>query len=103
MYSQDVFQLIVSYFEDLADHRSYIKRASILETVSKVRSCVNMLDLECDGMIVEMFEHFLRSVRCVTTLTSILHLILCHANRHAVEMLKPLLATVKKHIEVQSL
>ncbi|GJU91203.1 retrovirus-related pol polyprotein from transposon TNT 1-94 [Tanacetum coccineum] len=58
-------KLIVSSFEDLADQssRSYIRRASILETVSKVRSCVIMLDLECDEMIVEMFEHFLRSVR----------------------------------------
>lgn len=67
MYAQEVFQLIVSSFEDLADQssRSYDKRASILETVSKVRSCVIMLDLECDGLIVEMFEHFLRSVRCV--------------------------------------
>ncbi|GJR75952.1 armadillo-type fold protein [Tanacetum coccineum] len=62
---RDVFQLIVSSFEDLADQssRSYIRRASILETVSKVRSCVIMLDLECDEMIVEMFEHFLRSLR----------------------------------------
>ncbi|GJW21341.1 reverse transcriptase domain-containing protein, partial [Tanacetum coccineum] len=52
---RDVFQLIVSSFEDLADQssRSYIRRASILETVSKVRSCVIMLDLECDRMIEE--------------------------------------------------
>ncbi|GJW26274.1 armadillo-type fold protein [Tanacetum coccineum] len=44
---RDVFQLIVSSFEDLADQssRSYIRRASILETVSKVRSCVIMLDV----------------------------------------------------------
>ncbi|GJZ76941.1 putative reverse transcriptase domain-containing protein [Tanacetum coccineum] len=62
---RDVFQLIVSSFEDLANQssRSYIRRASILETVSKVRSCVIMFDLECDEMIVEMFEHFLRSTR----------------------------------------
>ncbi|KVH89310.1 hypothetical protein Ccrd_008702, partial [Cynara cardunculus var. scolymus] len=39
-----------------------MRRASILETVSKVRSCVIMLDLECDGLIVEMFEHFPKSV-----------------------------------------
>lgn len=65
---QDVFQLIVSAFEDLSDRdsRSYEKRASILETVAKVRSCVVMLDLECDGLIVEMFQHFLNSVRYST-------------------------------------
>ena len=62
---QEVFQLIVSSFADLYDmsSRSYDKRASILETVAKIRSCVVMLDLECDGLIIEMFKHFLRSIR----------------------------------------
>nr|GEV03547.1 armadillo-type fold [Tanacetum cinerariifolium] len=59
------FQLIVSSFADLADRSSlsYIKRTLILEAVCKVRSSVIMLDLECDALIVEMFEHFLRSIR----------------------------------------
>lgn len=62
---QDVFQLIVSSFENLADQssRSYGKRAAILETVAKVRSCVVMLDLECDALILEMFQHFLKAIR----------------------------------------
>ena len=62
---QEVFHLIVSSFENLSDKssRSYAKRASILETVAKVRSCVVMLDLECDGLIIEMFQHFLKTVR----------------------------------------
>ena len=63
--TQEVFQLIVSSFENLSDKssRSYAKRTSILETVAKVRSCVVMLDLECDGLILEMFEHFLAAIR----------------------------------------
>lgn len=62
---QDVFHLIVSSFENLCDKssRSYTKRTSILETVAKVRSCVVMLDLECDALILEMFQHFLKSIR----------------------------------------
>lgn len=62
---QDVFQLIVSSFDNLSDKssRSYKKRATILETVAKVRSCVIMLDLELDQMIIEMFQHFLKSIR----------------------------------------
>ena len=65
---QEVFHLIVSSFEDLSDKssRSYAKRASILETVAKVRSCVVMLDLECDGLIIEMFQHFLKTIRYCT-------------------------------------
>ncbi|GKB48042.1 TRAF-type zinc finger domain-containing protein 1-like protein [Tanacetum coccineum] len=104
---RDVFQLIVSSFEDLADQssRSYIRRASILETVSKVRSCVIMLDLECDEMIVEMFEHFLRSVRdyhrgvIYSSMENIMILVLEESEDISVEILKPLLATVKKHNE----
>lgn len=62
---QEVFQLIVSSFENLSDKssRSYAKRTSILETVAKVRSCVVMLDLECDALIIEMFQHFLEAIR----------------------------------------
>ncbi|GAB2276360.1 hypothetical protein Dimus_011090 [Dionaea muscipula] len=62
---KDVFKLIVSSFERLYDKssRSYNKRASILETVSKVRSCVLMLDLECDDLILEMFDHFFTTIR----------------------------------------
>lgn len=65
LYVQEVFQLIVSSFENLSDNesRSYAKRTSILQTVAKVRSCVVMLDLECDALIVEMFQHFLNSIR----------------------------------------
>ncbi|KAL5558219.1 hypothetical protein UlMin_034430 [Ulmus minor] len=62
---KEVFNIIVSSFENLSDNasRSYPKRTSILETVAKVRSCVVMLDLECDYLILEMFQHFLQSIR----------------------------------------
>lgn len=57
--------MIVDAFEGLDDmsSRSFQKRVSILETVAKVRSCVVMLDLECDASILEMFRHFLRTIR----------------------------------------
>ncbi|KAK1419240.1 hypothetical protein QVD17_28403 [Tagetes erecta] len=101
---KDVFQLIVSSFEGLADQysRSYIKRVSILETVSKVRSSVIMLDLECDALIVEMFEHFLKSVRdyhldaIFSSMENIMVLVLEESEDIPVGMLKPLLASVKK-------
>nr|GFA89011.1 sister chromatid cohesion protein PDS5-like isoform X1 [Tanacetum cinerariifolium] len=103
---EDVFQLIVSSFEDLADQssRAYIRRVLILETVSRVQSCVIMLDLECDGMIVEMFVHFLRSVRdyyrgvIFSSMENIMTLVLEESEDISVEMLKPLLA-IKKHNE----
>ncbi|ONM08907.1 hypothetical protein ZEAMMB73_Zm00001d033907 [Zea mays] len=38
------------------------RRTSILDTVTKVWSCVVMLDLECDDLINDMFHHFLVTV-----------------------------------------
>jgi sister-chromatid-cohesion protein PDS5 len=52
--------LIVSVFRGLNDINSpsFARRVNILETVAKVRSCVVMLDLECDELILEMFHTF---------------------------------------------
>ncbi|KAI3713639.1 hypothetical protein L1987_72222 [Smallanthus sonchifolius] len=102
-----VFQCIVSSLEDLSDEssRSYAKRVSILETVSKVRSCVIMLDLECDDLIVKLFEHFLNSVRdhhlgtVFSLMTNIMELVLEESEDISPEMLKPLLASIKNNSE----
>ncbi|KAH0462387.1 hypothetical protein IEQ34_009962 [Dendrobium chrysotoxum] len=62
---KEIFGLIVGAFKNLDEmsSRSFLKRVSILETVAKVRSCVLMLDLECDDLILEMFNHFLKTIR----------------------------------------
>ncbi|AQK43648.1 hypothetical protein ZEAMMB73_Zm00001d025386 [Zea mays] len=61
----DVFSLIVEAFKHLDDIESpfFGRRTSIFDTVAKVRSCVVMLDLECDDLINDMFHHFLRTVK----------------------------------------
>nr|GEW24788.1 sister chromatid cohesion protein PDS5-like isoform X1 [Tanacetum cinerariifolium] len=105
------FQLIVSSFADLADRSSlsYIKRSLILEAVCKVRSSVIMLDLECDALIVEMFEHFLRSIRdyhcghIFSNMQNIMVMVLEESDEISVELLKPLLASVKRHNAVRAL
>ncbi|KAM0847072.1 hypothetical protein ACQ4PT_055258 [Festuca glaucescens] len=55
---KNVFSVIVESFRTINDIESpsFGKRASILETVAKVRSCVLMLDLELDDLIREMFK-----------------------------------------------
>ncbi|TXG69783.1 hypothetical protein EZV62_004718 [Acer yangbiense] len=57
---KDVFQLIVSTFSGLKDTNgpSFGRRVVILETLAKYRSCVVMLDLECDDLVNEMFSTF---------------------------------------------
>ncbi|KAJ8560255.1 hypothetical protein K7X08_004313 [Anisodus acutangulus] len=104
---KDVFQLIVSSFENLNDQssRSYNKRVLILETVAKVRSCVVMLDLECDRLITEMFQHFLKAIRedhsenIFSSMATIMTLVLEESEEVSLELLAPLLASVKKDNE----
>ncbi|KAH6775849.1 binding protein [Perilla frutescens var. hirtella] len=62
---KDVFQLIVSTFSGLNDVNapSFGRRVVILETLARYRSCVVMLDLECDDLITEMFDTFFSVAR----------------------------------------
>ncbi|XP_073053728.1 sister chromatid cohesion protein PDS5 homolog C-like isoform X2 [Primulina eburnea] len=102
---KDVFHLIVSSFEDLSDtsSRSHHKRASILETVAKVRSCVIMLDLECDQMIVEMFQHFLKAIRVhhseiiFASMETVMTLVIEESEDISSDLLNPILDTLKRN------
>jgi sister chromatid cohesion protein PDS5 len=62
---QDIFYLIVGTFHGLNDinNQSFGRRVAILETVARYRACVMMLDLECDDLIMNMFQTFLEVVR----------------------------------------
>ncbi|XP_027333272.1 sister chromatid cohesion protein PDS5 homolog A-like isoform X2 [Abrus precatorius] len=62
---KDTFQLIVGTFSGLSDTNgpSFGRRVVILETLAKYRSCVVMLDLECDDLVNEMFSTFFAVVR----------------------------------------
>ncbi|XWS70491.1 hypothetical protein CRYUN_Cryun03dG0052600 [Craigia yunnanensis] len=104
---REVFQLIVSSFENLSDKSScsFVKRTAILETVAKVRSCVVMLDLECDALITEMFQHFLKAIRdyhaeaVFTSMVTIMTLVLEESEDISAELLSPLLASVRRDNE----
>ncbi|CAN8229748.1 unnamed protein product [Cochlearia groenlandica] len=105
---KEVFKLIVSSFEDLGDEssRSYAKRVSILETVAKVRSCVVMLDLECDALLIEMFHSLLKTIRdhhpgnVFSSMENIMTLVLEESEDIPPERLTPILHYVRKDIEV---
>lgn len=59
--------MIVGTFSGLSDTAgpSFGRRVVILETLAKYRSCVVMLDLECDDLVNEMFSTFFAVVRFV--------------------------------------
>ncbi|KAH9307102.1 hypothetical protein KI387_011506, partial [Taxus chinensis] len=58
---RDIFEHMVGSFQGLGNIASpyFGKRVKILETMAEVRSCVLMLDLDCDDLIFHMFEVFL--------------------------------------------
>jgi len=62
---QDIFCLIVGTFGGLNEINgpSFGRRVVILETLARYRSCVVMLDLECDDLVNELFRTFLNVVR----------------------------------------
>ncbi|KAJ4730460.1 Sister chromatid cohesion protein PDS5 [Rhynchospora pubera] len=57
---RDMFELIVGTFSGLNDSSSssFARRVAILETLARYRSCVVMLDLDCNDLINEMFHKF---------------------------------------------
>jgi hypothetical protein len=61
---KEIFQLIVAVFENLShvSSHNYMKAVSILDIVAKVKSCLVMLDLEYDALVVEMFQTFFKII-----------------------------------------
>ncbi|XP_058727060.1 sister chromatid cohesion protein PDS5 homolog C-like [Vicia villosa] len=105
---KEVFGLIVSSFEILYDKSSrwYEEKILILELVAKLRLCVLMLDLECDDLILEMFQHFLETIRehhpetVFSSMKSIMVLVLDESDDISLDLLSPIIDSVKKDNEV---
>ncbi|KAL9254883.1 Sister chromatid cohesion protein PDS5 homolog A-like protein [Drosera capensis] len=62
---KDIFTLVVGTFSGLSDTSgpSFGRRVIILQTLARYRSCVMMLDLECDDLVREMFRTCIGVVR----------------------------------------
>ncbi|XP_030969089.1 uncharacterized protein LOC115989526 isoform X3 [Quercus lobata] len=101
---KEIFQLTVAAFEKLShvSSRCYTKAVSILDTVAKVRSCLVMLDLECDALVVEMFQNFLKIIRSnhphavFSAMETIMTLVIDESEEISSDLLSPLLASVRK-------
>ncbi|OAP12779.1 hypothetical protein AXX17_AT1G72170 [Arabidopsis thaliana] len=64
-YLRDIFTLFIAEFSELSDTVSpyFSKRAKILETVSRLKFCLLMLDEDCQDLVHEMFNMFFSLVR----------------------------------------
>lgn len=99
-----VFEMIVETFQglDKISSRSFSKRVSVLETVAKVRLCVVMLDLECDELILKMFQHFLHTIRdehpdnVFSLMEMIMRVVIEESEEVQSDVIYCLLASVKK-------
>ena len=79
------------------------KEVSILDFVAKVRSCLVILDLECDALIVEMFQIFFKIIGSIYSLVvfSAMETIMSLDiyKEISLNLLNPLLASVRKEIQ----
>ncbi|XP_023744117.1 sister chromatid cohesion protein PDS5 homolog D [Lactuca sativa] len=101
---KDIFQLNVMAFGELSNvtGRNYYKAIHILQSVAKVKSCLLMLDLECDALILEMFEQFLSRIRTnhpqsvFSDMESIMTMVLEESDEIASQLLSLLISHVRK-------
>ena len=82
--------------------RSYNKVVSILDTIAKVKLCLVMLDLECDALVVEMFQSFLKIIRShhppavLSAIETIMNLVIDESEDISLDLLSSLFASVRK-------
>ncbi|KAJ0639303.1 putative sister chromatid cohesion protein Pds5 [Helianthus annuus] len=101
---KDIFQLIVLAFGQLSNvnGQSYHKAIHILESVAKVKSCLLILDLDCDALVLEMFERFLSEISVkhphsvFSDIEAIMTVIIEESDEIATELLSLLISHVKK-------
>ena len=106
----EIFQLTVVVFENLSHVSShfYSKVISILDIVAKIRSCLVMLDLECDALVVEMFQTFFKIIssnhlhEVFSTMETIMTMVIDESDNISLELLSLLLAIVRKENEIVS-
>ena len=101
---KEIFQLILEAFENMShvSIRSYKKVVSILDTIAKVKLCLVMLDLECDALVIEMFQSFLKIIRSnhlpivLSTIATIMNLVIDESEDISLDLLNSLFASVRK-------
>ncbi|KAK7818989.1 sister chromatid cohesion protein pds5 [Quercus suber] len=101
---KEIFQLILAAFENMShvSTRSFKKVVSILDTTAKVKLCLVMLNLECDALVVEMFQSFLKIIRSnsqpaiLSAMETIMNLVIDESEDISLDLLSSLFAIVRK-------
>ena len=107
---KEIFLLTIAAFENLShvSSRYYTKAIFILDTIAKVKLCLVMLDLECDALVVEMFQTFLKIIRSnhspivFSAMEKIMTMVIDESDGISLALLSPLLASVRQENETVS-
>ncbi|KAE9616319.1 hypothetical protein Lalb_Chr04g0264431 [Lupinus albus] len=100
---KEIFKLIVSAFEKLShvSGHCYEKVLSIIDNFANLRLCLVMLDLGCDDLVIEMFQHFLINIRSnhlrhvIDCMETIMTMVLSESEEISSDLLRPLLNSVR--------
>ncbi|KAL2586437.1 hypothetical protein AAZV13_13G054600 [Glycine max] len=97
---RDVFKLIISLFEDLADTASpfFSKRVKVLETMAQLKCCVIMLEIDCIDLVLEMFNIFFSVVRDEHLLISAMTSIMINILNESEEAFQQLLEVILQNL-----
>ena len=101
---KEIFQFIVATFGNMSNvsTHSYKKVVAILDTIAKVKLCLVMLDLECDALVVEMFQSFLKIIRSnhppivLSAMETIMNLVIDESEDISLDLLSLPFASVRK-------
>ncbi|XP_062089980.1 sister chromatid cohesion protein PDS5 homolog C-like isoform X2 [Humulus lupulus] len=107
---KEIFQLTVAAFESLSleSGRCYTKALNILDVVSKVRSSLVMLDLQCDALVCKMFQLFFKHIRSnhppavFSSMEFIMTLVIKESEEISLDLITLLLSSVKKEKQDKS-
>ncbi|OIT27111.1 hypothetical protein A4A49_25553 [Nicotiana attenuata] len=107
---EEILQHTIMALKKLSDVSgcSYYKVVQILETVAKVRAFVMLLDFECDTLVIEIFKLFLGIIRpyhphnVFTKMEEIMTQLIEDSDELSVELLRPILDSVKKGNQIAS-
>lgn len=101
---EEIFKLTVTMLKKLSldSGHCYTKAISILHNMANVRSCLVMLDVEVDELIVEMFQLFFEIIRphhpisVFSAMETIMTLIVDEVEGMPFELLTPILFSMRK-------
>ena len=101
---KEIFQLTIAGFQNLSyvSSRYYTKVVSILDTIAKIRSCLVMLDLKCDALVVEMFQTFFKTISAnhphdvFPSMETLMTMVIDESDNISLDLLHTLLVRVRK-------